>query len=129
MCGSGFNSLLLAAAVFCAVPFVEARSEDWTNVAGHVLKATPVACQGSMVTFKLSSGKEMDVQLSAFQPGSREILIKFLEDRGLRSSEAQNKKHPIEQRLRALEETGRLAPQDANAISESLSGAAGDAQK
>ena len=48
---------------------------SWTNLAGHAMKADPVAIQGQTVTLKQAgTGRTVDVPLSVFPAGEQERL-------------------------------------------------------
>ena len=74
-----------------AVPVLQA--ESWTNVAGHALRATPVAISGKSITFKQdATGQTVDYSLSVFPPLEQERLRVALKDttvpEGLQSAHA-----------------------------------------
>lgn len=51
------------------------ESGSWTNLAGHVLKASPTALHGQTVTFEQGSNKaSVDYPLSLFPPQEQERL-------------------------------------------------------
>ena len=110
------------AAGWCAIllffTFDSFAAEDggaWTNLAGHVLKATPQSIQGQTVTFRQEgTGKTLDYPLSIFPPQEQERLRGQLQEttvpEGLQSACEYSAR--ILKRARLLLENGQTTPED-----------------
>ena len=100
-----------------AVPASRAGDADgsWTNLAGHALRATPVAISGKTITFQQdASGKSMEYPLSVFPPSEQERLRVALKDatvpEGLQSAYAFTSR--ILKRSRLLYEQGQIPEEE-----------------
>lgn len=108
----------LGALLWMALSFPALRAEEsgsWTNLAGHALRATPVAIQGKTVTLKPdASGKTVDLPLSVFPPREQERLRVAVKDTtvpaGLQSAHAFASR--VLQRSRLLYEDGHTSEAD-----------------
>ena len=94
----------------------------WTNRAGHVLRATPRAIQGSTVTFvQEGTEKTIDYPLSVFPPSEQERLRSQLQEttipEGLQSACEFSAR--ILKRSRLLYEKGQTSEEDYRKIVES----------
>lgn len=110
--GAGRLSVLL----LCAFDSFGAEAGGaWTNLAGHVLKATPQAIQGQTVTFvQDGTGKTVDYPLSVFPPSEQERLRSQLQEtsipEGLQSACEFSAR--ILKRARLLYENGQTPEED-----------------
>ena len=101
-------------------------SNNWTNVAGHVLQATPQAIHGQTVTFlKENTGQTVDYPLSVFPPAEQERLRSHLQDptvpEGLQSACEYARR--ILARTRLLHEHGQMADEEYRKSVETTLGA------
>lgn len=88
---------------------------SWTNLAGHALKADPVAIRGQTVTFKQAgTDRTVDMPLSVFPAGEQERLRVALKDakipEGLRA--AHDFSARILKRSRLLRESGEMSEEE-----------------
>ena len=111
-CGRACAALLLGWA--CHASGAEADG-SWTNVAGHVLRATPQAIRGQTVTFAFAgTGRTGEYPLSVFPPPEQERLRTCLKDttvpEGLQSACEYARR--ILARTRLLRENGQMSEED-----------------
>ena len=116
------RSWIWRAAGWCAIllfltfdSFAAEEGSAWTNLAGHVLKATPQAIHGSFVTFEQEgTGKTIEYPLSVFPPAEQERLRGQLQEttvpEGLQSACEYSAR--ILKRARLLQENGQTTPED-----------------
>lgn len=105
-------------AVLCFFAFDSFGAEAggaWTNLAGHVLKATPQIIQGQTVTFvQDGTGKTVDYPLSVFPPSEQERLRSQLQEttipEGLQAACEFSAR--ILKRARLLRENGQTSEED-----------------
>ena len=88
---------------------------SWTNLAGHALKAEPVAIRGQKITFKQAgTGRTVEFPLSVFPAGEQERLRVALKDtkipEGLQSAYEFSAR--ILKRSRLLREGGELSDEE-----------------
>ena len=116
------RSLIWRGVGWCAVLFLfafdsfgEEEVGAWTNLAGHVLKATPQSIQGQTVTFaQEGTGKTLEVPLSVFPPLEQERLRNQLQEttipEGLQSAYEFSAR--ILKRARLLRDNGQTSEED-----------------
>ena len=111
-CGRACAALLLGWA--CNASGAEADG-SWTNVAGHVLRATPQAIRGQTVTFAFAgTGRTGEYPLSVFPPPEQERLRTCLKEttipEGLQSACEYARR--ILARTRLLRDNGQMSEED-----------------
>ncbi|HBA86040.1 MAG TPA: hypothetical protein DCZ95_18295 [Verrucomicrobia bacterium] len=68
---------LMTAALALAMTLPTA-ADTWTNAAGHALEATPVALDGTTITLRIPSGRELRMPLHSFLPEEQRRLKESL---------------------------------------------------
>lgn len=115
---SGIRRIAGFPAVLLLLAFDSIGAEEvgaWTNLAGHVLKATPQAIHGTSVTFvQAGTGKTVDYPLSVFPPSEQERLRSRLQEttipEGLQSAYEFSER--ILRRVRLLHENGQTSDEE-----------------
>ena len=108
-----FLAAWAAASLALAAPPASEETGGWTNLAGHVLKAEPVALKGQAVSFKpVNGGPVVEYPLSLFPPSEQERLRVALKDTsvppGLQTAYEFSAR--ILKRSRLLVESGEMSP-------------------